>query len=1610
MSLLEPLINDVNHPLMRAALDGLRPPVDPRRPLPKSLVRFAVESITYKVKTEGTLVYMYGPDEDGRDVMLRASGNYPYLYVKIVPGVDARGLVDELQATILASLAHEGAAKMAKHGNVSDTDTRAAITGFAGLIHWTGGKVYTLGPPADAARFLPIVGYETVLASIGRGFGGDYGYNGIDPDTLLKIYFFSPSLLVRAKKLLHGKNAPLGYREQAKLLNASFDARVKEMEEVAAKQKALTESTGGGDRKTGIWSYITPRAATSADADLSKAIFDNLDDNICETLDELDEVADEFRAMDDDLVHRGDEDDDPEENYDTGAGDEWSLDAQNQGTGILTDDGLPALAVGTTRTDADNMRRQLFDLFKRNALGALETVRGGNRGVLSTLTEEKPLIVCNGDIEFVINFMLRCHFRAEMFIQVDLAAPTLSPQSYRDDRANGLPHSADGHHAGFPDSTWMLADTPPGIPPLEPTLYRVNPLDRSKDRAESRQQIELRGDWHHIKVCDDDALQNTVPSGVTLSFDIETRVGPGGKFPRPETEDVLQIVCVIPYLPRMKKKKKWRSVAFCRDQLACGEPSSDFDEFILCFDGEKIMLLAFCTFVRQLMASTIITFNGDNFDFVFLAKRAQLLGIGYEFMHAWSKLAERSPIRMTPRSFKNKAQGRHESIEVKIEGVNNIDVHQLVKRNPLIRLPNYDLNSVAAHFLKENKVDMPPSMINTSQLTPAGRRELYIYCKHDSLLPLLLIGKKKWQLALIEKARITGCTLTMLMQRGMGVQGKAVVYGASMEEGIFIPELAAQIGVADAGKKRLCVCYTRTDYDRSIERGYYEGAVVIDPMRGLYVIIVATLDFNSLYPTTQISNNMCVFTLVRMGYHIWGDRWIKFLLSTGRFAQEDLVHFIRSVKKEATIAGAPFEDEVAEGAAVFVDPIVLPGMLPAIQRKFITRRKQVRATMKPLEKEIKALEALPSTDLVKVDGVDVTVDERLTNIVATYEVLDERQIGNKLVGNSLYGLDGSDKSFRFSPGIASSVTASGRMLIIFARWVTERVLLHLNDHAELVADVEQFPGVSNPLVKLPSGKKAVEALRAAIAALRASATRRPMPMRRAKSAAKKQVGKKLADYLNTKRKGTTLVTTEDANAILDGDLMIRVIYGDTDSIFPLFWEGAEEELVADFCIASADFISIVIHRRYGNRHDINVCVYRIEFEKQFESFLLLAKKRYAGLKKVRNGETGELESKPEKGVPTLSGMESNRRDTTKLVARGLEKIIAILLDPRFTTDINKRRARAYVSIFMVQPLKSGLVDPYEVALVKQLRDTVAKYKADGRAPPVHVNLAEKFNKRVGGDKEANAYKPGDRIPYVIIKGTKGDPVSKCGEDPVYAVDNGWDFDDSYYLGKHVIPAVLRVFEPTVCGDRTDIPGVTEKDRQRHRELITREWLFGSATDYLPPADVGTFDLSDYADRQHLVASVVRYPPRKRHAVDNIYAAARQRGTLCEGCGVFMANRRPGAICARCMTTSRDTYERDLVGKMAQLQLDEQHLGEERAALVANCQKCMHTAKAYVPIVCKNWKCHFAWKRLGNTRAEKECRDQMDDITESLFADADDVSATNNNNDDGPPVEDQMLDW
>ena len=71
---------------------------------------------------------------------------------------------------------------------------------------------------------------------------------------------------------------------------------------------------------------------------------------------------------------------------------------------------------------------------------------------------------------------------------------------------------------------------------------------------------------------------------------------------------------------------------------------------------------------------------------------------------------------------------------------------------------------------------------------------------------------------------------------------------------------------------------------------------------------------------------------------------------------------------------------------------------------------------------------------------------------------------------------------------------------------------------------------------------------------------------------------------------------------------------------------------------------------------------------------------------------------------------------------------------------------------------------------------------------------------------------GDRVRYVIIKGSKGAAAYEKAEDPIYVLENNIPIDTKYYLENQLSKPLLRIFEP-ILGDKAN--SLLGKDKMRY---------------------------------------------------------------------------------------------------------------------------------------------------------------------------------------------------
>ncbi|XP_031129321.1 DNA polymerase delta catalytic subunit [Ipomoea triloba] len=222
----------------------------------------------------------------------------------------------------------------------------------------------------------------------------------------------------------------------------------------------------------------------------------------------------------------------------------------------------------------------------------------------------------------------------------------------------------------------------------------------------------------------------------------------------------------------------------------------------------------------------------------------------------------------------------------------------------------------------------------------------------------------------------------------------------------------------------------------------------------------------------------------------------------------------------------------------------------------------------------------------------------------------------------------------------------------------------------------------------------------------------------------------------------------------------EVIYGDTDSVMVQFGVSTVEEAM-NLGREAADFISGTFIKPI-----------RLEFEKVYYPYLLISKKRYAGLLWTNPDKFDKMDAK---------GIETVRRDNCLLVKNLVTECLHKIL-----IDRDVPGAVQYVKN-TISDLLMNRMDLSLLVITKGLTKTGDDYEVKA----AHVELAERMRKR----DPATAPNMGDRVPYVIVKAAKGAKAYEKSEDPIYVLENNIPIDPQYYLENQISKPLLRIFEP-----------------------------------------------------------------------------------------------------------------------------------------------------------------------------------------------------------------------
>ncbi len=553
-------------------------------------------------------------------------------------------------------------------------------------------------------------------------------------------------------------------------------------------------------------------------------------------------------------------------------------------------------------------------------------------------------------------------------------------------------------------------------------VYRDSKVTRGNillpySERRSRAQIDIDCSIGCLKC---DLERSDLPPYLIMSYDIEVK-GKPGVFPEPKdaSEPVITIGITVERIGDPPGKYA-AQVCFCLQDTDNLRPD---DVKIYCFQYEAHMLEAYYYYWTDCVdPDMILAYNQYTFDGLYLYNRyKQLLQhmIPKDVLNGTASYFNRGLLdygkirnlrsEMDARETFSRAHGGSEKYTIEMTGRTELDLMVFAREEWKFV---GGLNKLADLFLTDAQKDD----IHFSQITPMfmkGPHERGLiakYCVRDTELPLMIIKKKSVIIDQIEKTRLTGVTLNVMINRKQTVRVSTLLKAAAYDsvEKYSFPEEPFRF-IKDPHVLELCM-------------GAHgkEGALVLPANPNFYGQPIATLDFSGLYPSIVRGYGLCYTTFIM-------DPKYK-----------ALAKYRTDIVRNKIVGGEPYEFSWAE----------LPGgrkpLLYNILTSVLDARAKAKKEMKNVGKE-----------------------------TFEYSILNSRQLALKLIANSIYGytvVDPKMNKYSFYP-IGITVTHFGRHMIDVTRTEvetrvpgskviygdTDSVMIKFSDDCSRKAFEEAFP-------------------------------------------------------------------------------------------------------------------------------------------------------------------------------------------------------------------------------------------------------------------------------------------------------------------------------------------------------------------------------------------------------------------------------------------------------------------------------------------------------------------------------------------------------------------------
>ena len=302
----------------------------------------------------------------------------------------------------------------------------------------------------------------------------------------------------------------------------------------------------------------------------------------------------------------------------------------------------------------------------------------------------------------------------------------------------------------------------------------------------------------------------------------------------------------------------------------------------------------------------------------------------------------------------------------------------------------------------------PQDIFRLTKEGPAEKAIIAKYCIQDCNLVQQILRKVDVVTGFIEMSKLCSVPMEFLVLRGQGIKLTSYVAKKCREKQTLVPVI-----------------------DKTTSNEGYEGAIVLDPKKNLYLEKpVACVDYSSLYPSSIISDHLSHDSKV----------WTK---------EYDLDGNLIAETGEKDKKGNYIYDNLPKYKYVDVkyDTYKYKRKHPkAAAVKTLCGKKICRFAQFPEGKPVlpSILEELLAARKATRKLIPLQDDDFMKNI------LDKRQLSIKITANSLYGQTGAKTSSFYEVDVAASTTAIGRKLLKYAQRLIEEA------YGDTIVDIEGY--------------------------------------------------------------------------------------------------------------------------------------------------------------------------------------------------------------------------------------------------------------------------------------------------------------------------------------------------------------------------------------------------------------------------------------------------------------------------------------------------------------------------------------------------------------------------